>query len=80
MACETVDCTYDAESVDYLLKTYYAPVSRPMRRCHPRDLLNQLRSYCNYHDQPLELSPERLDVIAASYFTAVPVRAVPHKS
>ena len=34
-------CEYRPEVVDYLLETHYVP-QRPLRRCHPRDLLDQI--------------------------------------
>src|SRR5690606_39015418 len=44
-------CDYRPEVVEYLVKTHYTG-KRPMRRCHPRDLLNQVRNYCAYNDLP----------------------------
>ena len=32
------------EAVDHLLKVHYRGAGRSLRRCHPRDLLNQLRT------------------------------------
>ena len=37
---------YNKESVDYLIEKHYRPTNRPMRACHPRDLLLQVRNYC----------------------------------
>ena len=61
--------TVDQDSVDYLIKTHYERVGRPFRCCHPRDLLNQVRSYCVYNDIELELKPEYFDFAAMNYFT-----------
>ncbi len=63
-------CDYRPEVVDYLVKTHYAG-KRPMRRCHPRDLLNQVRNYCAYNDLPVEMRPEYFDRVVDSYFTVV---------
>jgi predicted ATPase with chaperone activity len=65
------ECEYDRSAVDYLLKTHYHPANRPLRRCHPRDLLNQVRNYCVYNDWPLEMRPEHFDHVVVSYFTDV---------
>ena len=59
------------EVVDWLLETHYRPIGRAMRRCHPRDLLTQVRNYCVYNNYPLEMRQEYLDRIVTSYFTAV---------
>ena len=44
---------------------------RRLRRCQPRDLLLQIRSYCNYTGQPMELRPEYFDRVVKSYFATV---------
>jgi predicted ATPase with chaperone activity len=59
----------DVDAVNYLIRTHYERVGRPFRCCHPRDLLNQVRSYCIYNDVPLELKPEYFDFAAMNYFT-----------
>jgi predicted ATPase with chaperone activity len=62
---------YEEESVEHLLAKHYRPRTRPMRRCHPRDLLAQIQNYCRYNDLPLEMRPEYLDRIVNRYFTTV---------
>ena len=57
--------------VDYLINTHFIPYGRPMRRCHPRDLLKQIRNFCAYNDLKLELRKEYLDLVVTSYFTQV---------
>jgi hypothetical protein len=64
-------CPCDAQAVEYLLGQHYRPVDRPLRYCHPRDLLRQIRNYCQFHDQPLEVSPETLDVAVRNYFAGL---------
>ena len=44
---------------------------RHLRRCQARDLLLQIRSYCNYARQPLEMRPEYFDRAVKSYFATV---------
>ena len=63
-------CEYRPEAIDYLLATYYRPVNRPLRRCHPQDLLQQIRNYCMYNGWPLEMRPEHFDHVVPSYFTS----------
>jgi predicted ATPase with chaperone activity len=71
LAAPALGCAYDPDAVEHLLKTYYRPVSRPLRRCHPRDLLLQIHSYCSYNDLPVEMRPEYFDQVVGNYFTAV---------
>lgn len=62
---------YSAEAVDYLIETHYRRAGRGLRRCHPRDLLSQIRSYCVYHELSLEMLPSYFDRVVQSYFTRV---------
>jgi predicted ATPase with chaperone activity len=57
--------------VDYLISTHYHANSRPLRRCHARDLLEQVIYYCNYNELPLEITEEYLDHAVKNYFTAL---------
>jgi predicted ATPase with chaperone activity len=67
----TLGFRYDHEAIDYLVRTHYHPTGRGLRRCHPRDLLGQIRNYCVYSDRRIEMLPEYFDRVVASYFTAV---------
>ena len=62
-------CEYDPEAVEYLLDRHYRQCDRPRRRCHPRDLMRQIRNCCTYHDRPLEMRPDYFDRVVAGYFT-----------
>ncbi|NUQ62287.1 MAG: AAA family ATPase [Pirellulales bacterium] len=68
---DAFSCDYRREVVDYLIEKHYRPHNRPMRRCHPRDLLSQIRNYCTYNELPLEMRPEYFDRVVTSYFTVV---------
>ena len=67
----TFQCRYRAEVIDYLVSHHYRPHGRQMRRCHPRDLLTQIRNYCSYNDLPITMEPEHFDRVVRSYFTAL---------
>ena len=75
LAAEKSGCTYDAGAVEYLLERHYRPQGRPLRRCHPRDLLIQIRNYCTYQSMPFEMLPEYFDHIAQSFFTSMRTRS-----
>jgi predicted ATPase with chaperone activity len=64
-----LDCP--AAMVDYLIGTHYHAKSRPLRRCHARDLLEQVIYFCNYNELPLEVTEEYLDQAVQNYFTAL---------
>lgn len=62
-------CEYVSEVVDLLIDKHYRQANRRMRRCHPRDLLSQIRNYCNYNDLELEMRDDYFDRVVKSYFT-----------
>jgi hypothetical protein len=69
--CESMNCEYRKDIVTYLVETHYRPKNRAMRRCHPRDLLSQIRSLTRYQDVPFELRPEYFDQVVECYFAMV---------
>jgi predicted ATPase with chaperone activity len=70
-ACESLGCPFQPQAVDYLVQTHYKPHNRPLRRCQPRDLLQQIANYCAFNGAPMQLSPQLLDRVVKSYFTVV---------
>ncbi len=68
---EQMGCECDPQAIEYLLQQHYRPVDRPLRYCHPRDLLRQVRNFCEFHDRPLEVSRETLDVAVRNYFAGL---------
>ena len=63
-----VDLKYDQEAIDYLIDTHYKPIKRAYRCCQPRDLLLQIRNYCNYLDVPPQMCKEYFDYAVENYF------------
>jgi hypothetical protein len=55
------------ELIDRLLARYRAE-DRELRACQPRDLIERSRDICRFRGQPLELTPEVLDVAWIGYF------------
>ena len=68
-ACDSADCEYRPEAVDYLVHKHYRPNGRPLRRCHARDLIQQIVNYCTFQDARVELRPDYLDRAVSGYFT-----------
>jgi hypothetical protein len=71
LCAEPAGCAFRAEAVDYLLEKHYRPCGRPLRRCHPRDLLLQIRHHCAYAGLPMEMKPEYFDLAVENYFTVI---------
>ena len=67
--CKVIKIPHKPELIDYLIETHYKPLGRPMRNCHPRDLLLQVRSYCYFNSVPIELKREYLDFAVENYFS-----------
>ena len=60
---------YSDEAISYLMSTHY--VDRPLRCCHPRDLLLQIKNLCNFQNQPPTMSPENFDFAIENYFAVM---------
>ena len=71
ICARSIEVDYDESAVDYLVQKHYVAAGRAFRRCHPRDLLRHLRSYCIYFGLPIEMKPEYLDIVVDTYFTTV---------
>ena len=71
MMAEQLGIEFASEPLDYLIKEHYEKAGRPLRCCHPRDLLMQVKSYCTYMNRPVELTPEHLDVAVENYFAVM---------
>ena len=69
--CKVLKMPYNAEAIDYLIKTHYLPVDRPFRNCQPRDLLLQVRNFCMYNDLKVELKNEYFDFACSNYFSVM---------
>jgi hypothetical protein len=69
--CGKFKCEYRPDVVNDLIERHYVATGRAKRRCHPRDLLQQVRNFCAYNELPLELRPEYFDRAVKSYFAMV---------
>ncbi|MCA9062680.1 MAG: AAA family ATPase [Planctomycetaceae bacterium] len=74
LAAMRLGCAYVSESVEWLLKNVYHRRNLPLRRCHPRDVLLQVRNYCVFNDIPFEMLPEHVEKVAPGFFTRVNTR------
>ena len=69
--CQKLGLEYKDEAIDHLLARHYTETNRPLRYCHPRDLMLQVRSFCEFHDLPPALSAKALDVAVRNYFAGL---------
>lgn len=67
--CPKMGLPFKSDVIDYLIETHYKPTNRPLRNCHPRDLLLQVKNYCLYLDLPMELKNEYMDFACDNYFS-----------
>ncbi|MCA9179174.1 MAG: AAA family ATPase [Planctomycetales bacterium] len=58
-------------AIERLLAVHYEGKNRPLRYCHPRDLLEQVRSFCEFQQIPLQLTEKTVDVAAYNYFAGL---------
>ncbi len=66
--CRDAGVPYDDKSLAYLIKEQYIRHGRPVRRCHPRDLIAQVKDIAGYLEVHAVLSPDLLDKACDTYF------------
>ena len=69
--CRKQGIAYDAAALEHLIARHYASAARPMRFCHPRDLLHQVGIFCRFRGLPPAMSVAALDAAATDYFSVV---------
>ncbi len=69
--CQSRAVHYSDTAVEYLLKMHYEPVGRPLRGCHPRDIVEQMVATARYLGARPELSQEMIDKVAKAYFSDI---------
>lgn len=66
-----LDIPFEQDMFDYMIDTYYRPVDRQLRNCHPRDLLLQILNYCRFNQIPTAMTKESVDFAIDSYFSVM---------
>ncbi|MDG2014414.1 MAG: AAA family ATPase [Pirellulaceae bacterium] len=66
-----LDIPFEQEIFDYMVETYYRPVNREFRNCHPRDLLLQILNYCRFNQIPTAMTKDSIDFAIDSYFSVM---------
>jgi hypothetical protein len=67
-ACRERGIKFDKNAFIHLLREYYFGAGRPLKACHPRDLLDQLVDFASYRGRPSTMTMELIDLAARSYF------------
>lgn len=68
---EAMEYEVTTESVEYLYRTHFVAADRAARFCHPRDLLRQVKNYCEVHELPRAITPQAWDVAVRNYFVGL---------
>jgi predicted ATPase with chaperone activity len=64
----TMDIVIEEGSVEYLIEVHFRRSKRPMRFCHPRDLLEQIRNHAAFERRPALAGRFEWDLAVANYF------------
>jgi hypothetical protein len=68
LACKQRHLKFHQVMVAYLHRRHFLPMGRPLRACHPRDLLDQVLALCRYRGIQPTITRELLDAACKSYF------------
>jgi hypothetical protein len=71
--CRRQKLPFDPVTLQHLHQRHYEPISRPLRACQPRDLLEQVVALCRYRGVEPAITSETLDAACAAYFIDDPV-------
>ncbi len=66
--CKAKGVPFDKEGFSYLVDKYYRKANRPLRACHPRDLVEQITTIARYNEQEPALTPSYIDQACRNYF------------
>ena len=66
--CRSKNIVYNPIIVDYMQTEFYQKYGVEIRRCHPRDVIEQVADIARYLDTPPALTKELVDAACHSYF------------
>lgn len=79
-SCESLSMHWRPDVVEQFIAKQYQAAGRPMRRCHPRDLLAQVKALAAYHGERPELRIDYLEKACSNYFGSSTVAISQRKS
>jgi predicted ATPase with chaperone activity len=65
---QRLDVGFHPTAVEHLIDAHYRRAGRPFRACHARDLLTQIRNYCQFNKLPVAMTSHAFDVAVRNYF------------
>ena len=68
---EKMGYTLDDATLDSAISEHFVQAGRAKRFCHPRDLLRQVKNYCEVHMLPQEVTPAAFAVAVGNYFSGL---------
>ena len=68
LVCKRRDLKFHQVMIAYLMRRHYAPSNRPLRACHPRDLIEAVTALCRYRGAQPAITRELIDKACESYF------------
>jgi predicted ATPase with chaperone activity len=71
LACDSMGFPWRPEVISQLINGFFKANKLPLRRCYARDLLNQVRAYCTYRGEPLDLRIDYLQHACRNYFGSI---------
>jgi predicted ATPase with chaperone activity len=71
--CNDIGLAYQADIVDELIGVIRSKLKEPLRACHPRDIVNQIRWAARYEGKQTCLDRESLLIAVDAYFVRPPV-------
>ena len=66
--CARLSIPYSEEGLRYLLQEHYGKINRPLRACHPRDIVDEIMDIARYRNVAPTLSKELVDRACKAYF------------
>lgn len=62
---------YRDDVISDLIEKHFKAKNRPLRYCYVRDLLLQVRNFCEFHERPFELSHDTFEIAVNNYFAGL---------
>jgi predicted ATPase with chaperone activity len=66
--CKPLDLTYEPAVIDELIDVIKNKLHEPLRACHPRDILNQIRWAARYEQKEMKLDRDAMLTAVEAYF------------
>jgi predicted ATPase with chaperone activity len=71
LECDRHNIEFEEEVFAYLMREHYLKLDRPLRGCHPRDLLDEIVDIARYRRVPPKLSNVMIDKACRAYFVEI---------